>query len=267
MRVSTTTAVGSSDYFFINQLIEGINVVDLQWGQATAKPATLSFWVYSSLTGTAGGFIRNAGESAGNYNRSYPFSYTISLANTWEYKTVVIPGDTTGQWLSGQYDGVQIGFEMWNGSSYSNTPGAWYGANYTGPTGTTINYAGTLNSNLYITGIQFEAGPFATPFERRPIDFTVAQCQRYYEVTMARLGGYHTTGGVLRSSVYFNTKKRPKSTANVVFTVISTPESTNLGSLTFDNSNFDQSSARFYAGVSSTGDAYGQWKVSVDCEF
>ena len=266
MRVSTTTTPGVGDYFFMSQIIEGINTVDLVWGQATAKPATLSFWVYSSLTGTGGGFIRNAGESAGNYNRSYPFTYTINATNTWEYKTVAITGDTTGQWLSGQLDGVEVGFIMWNGTSFQGTAGAWAAANYTGPSAANINYAGTLNSNLYVTGIQFEAGPFATPFERRHMGFELAQCQRYYEPTIARLGGYHTAGGALRSSVYFNVKKRPKVTPT--FTVISAVEGpTNMGSLTFDSSNFDQSSARIYAPVTATGDGYGQWKVSVDCEF
>lgn len=265
MRVTTTTTPGTGDYFFIEQLIEGINTVDLAWGTASAKPATLSFWVYSTLTGTGGGFIRNAGETAGNYNRSYPFSYVINSTNTWEYKTVTMPGDTTGQWLSGQYDGVQIGFEMWNGSTYQGTAGAWAGANYTGPSNANINYAGTLNSNLYITGVQFEPGLVATPFERRHIGFELAQCQRYYEPSVARMGGYNTTGNYLRSSVYFNVKKRPK--VSPTFTVISTPESNNLGSLNFDNSNFDQSSARIIAPVTATGDAYGQWKVAVDCEF
>ena len=265
MRVTTTTTPGSSDYFFIQQTIEGINTVDLQWGRATAQPATLSFWVYSSLTGTGGGFIRNAGETAGNYNRSFPFTYTINATNIWEYKRVVIPGDTTGQWLSGQYDGVQIGFEMWNGSTYQGTAGAWAGANYTGPSSASINYAGTLNSNLYITGVQFEAGLNASQYERRHIGFELAQCQRYYEPSVARMGGYHTTGGYLRSSVYFNVKKRPK--VSPTFTVISTPESSNFGALGFDSSNFDQSSARILASVTTTGDAYGQWKVSVDCEF
>lgn len=265
MRVTTTTTPGVGDYFFIEQLIEGINTVDLAWGTASAKPATLSFWVYSTLTGTGGGFVRNAGESAGNYNRSYPFSYVINSTNTWEYKTVTMPGDTTGQWLSGQYDGVQIGFEMWNGSTYQGTAGAWAGANYTGPSNANINYAGTLNSNLYITGVQFEPGLVATPFERRHIGFELAQCQRYYEPSVARMGGYNTTGNYLRSSVYFNVKKRPK--VSPTFTVISTPESNNLGSLNFDNSNFDQSSARIIAPVTATGDAYGQWKVAVDCEF
>jgi hypothetical protein len=74
MKVTTTSTPGAGDYFFIDQVIEGINVVDLAWGQASAKPITLGFWVYSSLSGTGGGFVRNAGESAGNYNRSYPFS-------------------------------------------------------------------------------------------------------------------------------------------------------------------------------------------------
>ncbi|NBX51239.1 hypothetical protein EBT25_15250, partial [bacterium] len=143
--------------------------------------------------------------------------------------------------------------------------GAWAGANYTGPSSASINYAGTLNSNLYITGVQFEAGLNASQYERRHIGFELAQCQRYYEPSVARMGGYHTTGGYLRSSVYFNVKKRPK--VSPTFTVVSTPESVNFGALGFDSSNFDQSSARILASVTTTGDAYGQWKVAVDCEF
>lgn len=265
MQVSTTSTVNAGDYFFLSQVIEGINVVDLAWGTASAKPVTLSFWAYSSITGTGGGFIRNAGESAGNYNRSYPFTYTINGANTWEYKTVAITGDTTGQWFSGQYDGVEVGFIMWNGSTWQGAPGVWGAANYTGPSGGTIGYAASLNSRLFITGVQFEAGPNASQFERRHIGFELAQCQRYYEPSIARMGGYHTTGGYLRSSVYFNVKKRPK--VSPTFTVVSTPESSNFGALGFDSSNFDQSSARILASVTTTGDAYGQWKVAVDCEF
>jgi hypothetical protein len=265
MQVSTTTTVNAGDYFFFGQVIEGINVVDLAWGTASAKPITLSFWAYSSVTGTGGGFVRNAGESAGNYTRSYPFTYTINATNTWEYKTVVIPGDTTGQWLSGQLDGVEVGFIMWNGTSFQGTPGVWAGANYTGPSGGTIGYAGSLNSRLLITGVQFEAGLNASQFERRHLGFELAQCQRYYEPTIARLGGYNTTGNFLRSSVYFNAKKRPK--VSPTFTVISQLEKSNLDVFNFDSSNFDQSSARFLSNVVATGDAYGQWKVSVDCEF
>ena len=265
LKVTTTTAVGASDYLFFGQVIEGINTVDWQFGTSNAKPITMSFWVYSSIAGTGGGFVRNAGESAGNYSRSYPFTFTINSTNTWEYKTIKIPGDTTGTWYAGQLDGIEFGIELWNGSTWQASPGAWAAGNYTGPSGGTINYAGTLNSYMYVTGVQIEQGLFASPFERRHINYELSACQRYYEPTVARMGGYHTAGNYLRSSVYFNTKKRPKTSPT--FTVISTPESFNFGALGFDNSNFDQSSARILAAVTTTGDAYGQWKVSVDCEF
>jgi hypothetical protein len=265
LKVTTTTAVGAGDYLFFGQIIEGINTVDWQFATSNAKPITMSFWVYSSIAGTGGGFIRNAGASAGNYSRSYPFTFTISNTNTWEQKTVTIPGDTGGPWYAGQVDGLEFGIELWNGSNWQGAPGVWAATNYTGPTGGTINYAGTLNSYLYITGVQIEQGLVATPFERRHLGLELELCMRYYETAVARLGGYNTTGQMLRSSVYFNTRKRPAPSPT--FTVISTPESSNLGSLNLDNSNYDQGSARILAAVTATGDAYGQWKISVDADF
>jgi hypothetical protein len=265
LKVTTTTAVGAGDYLFFGQVIEGINTVDWQFGTSNAKPITMSFWVYSSIAGTGGGFIRNAGASAGNYSRSYPFTFTISSTNTWEYKTITVPGDTTGNWYAGQVDGVEFGIELWNGSNWQGTPGVWAATNYTGPTGGTINYAGTLNSYMYISGVQIEQGLVASPFERRHYDFELAQCQRYYEPSVARMGGYHLATKYIRSSVYFNVKKRPAPSPT--FTVISTPESVNFGALGFDNSNYDQSSARILAQVTADGDAYGQWKVAVDADF
>ena len=264
MKVTTTTSVGAGDYFFLSQVIEGVNTIDWGWGAAGAKPITLSFWVFSSIAGTAGGFVRNAGSTAGNYTRSYPFTFAITNTLTWEYKTITIPGDTTGQWLTGQTDGVEFGIELWNGSTYQSAPGAWAAGNYTGPSGGTINYAGTLNSNMNITGVQIELGNVATQFERRLYNFEIAACQRYYETTTARVGGYNTNGAYFRGSVYFNTKKR---TVTPTLTVVSILETSNVGTLNFDNSNFDGSSARYLVPLTSTGDAYGQWKVSVDCEF
>jgi hypothetical protein len=265
MKVTTTTAVGSGDYFFLSQVVEGVNTIDWMFGTSNAKTITLSFWVYSSLTGTAGGFVRNSGTSSGNYTRSYPFTFSIGSASTWQYTTVTIPGDTTGTWYNGQLDGIEFGIELWNGSTYQSAPGAWAAGNYTGPSGGTINFAGTLNSILNITGVQIEQGQVATPWERKLYNYSIAECQRYYEVSVARAGGYNTSGAYFRGSVYMNTKKRPA--ASPTFTVISTLETSNCGSLSFDNSNFDGSSARYLVPLTSTGDAYGQWKVSVDCEF
>ena len=264
MKVTTTSTVNSGDYFFFSQVIEGINAVDFAWGTAAARTITLGFWVYSSLTGTMGGFVRNAGSTAGNYTRSYPFTFTVSSATTWEYKTVVVPGDTTGQWLASQTDGIEFGFDLWNGTAFQASPGAWAAGNFTGPSGGTANFSGTLNSYFYVTGVQVELGPVGTPFERRHINFELAACQRYYEVTVARVGGYNTNGAYLRGSVYLNTKKRA---VTPTLTVLSNLEMSNVGTLNFDNSNFDGSSARYLVPLTSTGDAYGQWKVSVDCEF
>jgi hypothetical protein len=263
MKVTTTTSVAAGNYYFLSQCIEGMNTIDWAFGTASAKPITLGFWVYSSLTGTIGGFFRNAGASG--ISRSYPFTFTVTAASTWEYETITIPGDVTGTWPKTEVDGIEFGISLWNGSTFQAAPGAWVAGNYTGPTGAAANFAGTLNSIFYITGVQVESGTVATPWERRHYSVELDMCQRYYETTIARLGGYNTTGGGLRGSVYFNTKKRPAATPS--FTVLSTLENINIGALTIDNSNFDQRSARVLASVTTTGDAYGQWKVAVDCEF
>ena len=264
MKVTTSNTVSAADYFFLSQTIEGVNTIDWLFGTANAKPITISFWAQSSIAGTAGGFVRNAGSTAGNYTRSYPFTFTITNTLTWEYKTITIPGDTTGQWLTGQTDGVEFGIELWNGTIYQAAPNAWAAGNFTGPSGGTINYAGTLNSVMNITGVQVELGSVATQFERRLYNFEFAACQRYYETTIVRVGGYNTNGAYMRGSAYFNTKKR---TVNPTLTVVSILETSNVGTLSFDNSNYDQSSARYLVPLTSTGDAYGQWKVAIDSDF
>jgi len=174
---SSSYSVTSSDIFWLAQAIEGLNTSDLAWGSASAKSVTLSFWVRSSLTGTFGGALRN---SAGN--RSYPFSYTISTANTWEYKTVSIDGDTSGTWLSTNGIGINLNFGLGVGSTYSGTAGAWAAANYISATGAT-SVVGTNGATFYITGVQLEPGSVATPFERRSYGQELALCQRYYETS------------------------------------------------------------------------------------
>ena len=259
LSVVATSTPGSGDYVFLSQVIEGPNTIDLNYGTSSALSATLSFYVRSSRTGNFGGFIRNYGA----FNRSYPFLYNIPVSNTWTYITVPVPGDTTGTWTPDTSHGIEIGFEIANGSTYQATAGAWTAGNYTGPSGattlTTIN-----NSTFYVTGVQFEPGIAATPYERRNYGIEYAMCQRYYEILEVRAGGYNTTGNGLRGSAYFRVQKRP-STLNA--TVISTDESFNLGSLTVDNSNYRYDSARYITAVTATGDAYGQWQVSIDSEF
>jgi hypothetical protein len=172
---SATTSLGSDAEYTMGQNIEGFNIGDLGWGTANAQTVTLSFWVRSSLTGTFGGSLRNA-----NVTRSYPFSYTISSANTWEQKSITIAGDTTGTWLTNNNIGIRLSFGLGVASAISGTAGAWVGANRPSATGAT-SVVGTSGATWYVTGVQLEVGSLATSFDFRSIGQELALCQRYYQ--------------------------------------------------------------------------------------
>ncbi len=168
-------SVGSGDYFNLQQSIEGLNCGDLAWGGASAATVTLSFRVYSSLTGTFGGSLRNSA-----YNRSYPFTYTISLANTWTTISLTIAGDQSGTWLTTNGIGINILFNLGTGSDYSGgTANAWNAGNYNTPSGT-VSVVGTSGATFYITGVQLEAGSTASSFAHENYGDTLSKCQRYY---------------------------------------------------------------------------------------
>lgn len=173
---TSSYSVTSTDRFAFSQFIEGLNCYDLGWGTASAKTVTLSFQVRSSLTGTFGGAFQNNAS-----DRSYPFTYTISAANTWETKTVTVAGDTTGTWLTDTGIGIQVRFSLGTGSTYSNTAGAWVAGDYRSATGA-VSVVGTNAATWYITGVQLEVGSVATPFERRPYGLELELCRRYLQV-------------------------------------------------------------------------------------
>jgi len=171
---SSTYTVQTTDIFYISQAIEGLNVSDLAWGTASAVSVTLSFRVYSSLTGTFGGSIVNSGAS-----RSYPFTYSIAAANTWTTISVTIPGDTSGTWLTTNGVGMYVFFGLGTGATYSGTAGTWAGAAYYSATGAT-SVVETSGATFYITGVQLEKGSTATSYDFRSIGTEFALAQRYY---------------------------------------------------------------------------------------
>lgn len=171
---SSAYSITSSDNFYICQNIEGYNVADLNWGTANAKTVTLSFQVYSSLTGTFGGSLLNDG-----YNLSYPFSYSISAANTWTTISVTIAGPTSGTWLTNNGVGIRAYFSLGTGSTVSATAGSWQAGTYYSATGAT-SVVGTSGATFYITGVQLEVGSSATGFEYENYTSLLSKCQRYY---------------------------------------------------------------------------------------
>ena len=213
------TTVASGDQYILGQAIEGFNAADLAWGTASAATITISFKAYSSLTGTFGGALRN---SAGT--RSYPFTFSVSAANTWETKSITVAGDTSGTWLTNNGVGLYLYLGLGVGSTYLGTAGAWAGALYTSATGAT-NVVATNGATFYITGVQLEAGTVATPFERRSYGQELALCQRYYEKTydLGSVPGTATTNGLqfctiiissgnINGSIVFRVSKRAAPT-------------------------------------------------------
>ena len=173
---TSSYSISSTDHFVITQYIEGFNTADLMWGTANAQTITLSFWVRSSLTGTFGGSIQNSA-----FNRSYPFSYTISSANTWEQKSVTVAGDTAGTWIGSTNGiGMRVGFGLGVGSTLSGTAGAWAGSNFDSATGAT-SVVGTSGATFYITGVMLEKGSTATNYDVRPYGTELALCKRYFQ--------------------------------------------------------------------------------------
>jgi hypothetical protein len=191
---SSAYAVTSSDIFSIFQPIEGFNIADLAWGTASAATVTLSFRVYSSLTGTFGGALRNSTAA-----RAYPFTYSIPTANTWTTISVTIAGDTSGTWLTTNGIGINLSFGLGGGSTYSGTAGAWSGAgNYITATGAT-SVVGTNTATFYITGVQLEKGSTATSFDYRPYGTELTLCQRYYQLSRSISGGGNSTTSIVAS--------------------------------------------------------------------
>jgi hypothetical protein len=175
--------VGSAETFNLIQRIEGFNTADLNWGTANAKTVTLSFQVYSSLTGTFGGAITNSA-----FNYSYPFTYSIPTANTWTQISVTIAGPTAGTWIGATNGaGLVLRFSMGTGSTLSGTAGAWSASGLISATGAT-SVVGTNGATFYITGVQLEVGSTATSFDYRPYGTELSLCQRYY--AKMSTGGY-----------------------------------------------------------------------------
>ena len=222
---STDASLTGLQYFDVRQQIEGYNIADLSFGTAAAKAVTISFWVKSSVTGTYGGGISN-----GAFNRSYPFTYSISAADTWEYKTITISGDTSGTWTTTNGTGMYLFFNLGSGPDYAGTAGQWNAAGDLAATGTT-NLIATSGATFYITGVQLEVGDTATPFEHRSYGAELALCQRYYRQMQIRVGclPWAGTGGGFGGET---TQLNPNMRAAPSVTQLSTPTySSTVGAL------------------------------------
>jgi hypothetical protein len=174
---TTGASIGAANEGQFRQNIEGFNITDLAWGTAAAQPITLSFWVRSSLTGTFAAAIQSPSVDA-----VYVATYTISSANTFEYKTITIPGPTSGTFPTNNTTGFAVLWDIGGGSNFNAaSANVWTSGNRYTVAGTQKVMA-TTGATFFITGVQLEEGTAASPFENRLYGTELALCKRYFEI-------------------------------------------------------------------------------------
>jgi hypothetical protein len=178
----------AADVFSMQQVIESSFINDFAWGAAGGSIVQLSFWAFSSVSGTFSGSIQN-----GTGTRSYAFSYPLT-ANTWRNVQITIPADSSGTWaLFGSGAGVIVNFDIGSGSGFKTTANSWQSGNYIGVTGS-ANVIGTNGGIFAFTGVKLETGSVVTAFNRQSLQKTLAECQRYFSTGNFKLYAYGTTG-------------------------------------------------------------------------
>jgi hypothetical protein len=209
--VPTGATPSGTQLSFVAQPIEGLNVSDLGWGSANAQTVTLSFWVKSSVTGSFPIVLVNSGTV-----RAYGATYTINAANTWEQKTVVVPGDTSGTWLTNNGVGIQVNWGLGGAGASRTVTTGWQTTSSPGSSvgviAGTVNLVATTGATWQITGVQLEAGTVASPFERRDYGRELMMCQRYFQKLGGVAGeiygcGYITSSGFLSFPITFPTMR------------------------------------------------------------
>ena len=172
------TSITDSEWLRARYTIEGQDAQSLAFGTSSAKQATLSFWVKSSVTGSYA-VLFYLGDAA----RSQTLTYTVNSSNTWEYKTITFDGDTVATINNNNTAGPDFYFSLSAGPDRKTSDGTSWGTFAQGKSayGQTANVAATSAATWQITGVQLEAGDTATPFEHRSYGAELALCQRYYQ--------------------------------------------------------------------------------------
>ena len=199
---ATTWAPTGYQWQGVSQAIEGYNFADMMFGTASAKSFTVSFWVYASQTGTYNFACCNASQSdlgSATVTRSYVTTYTVNTANTWQYVTITVPGDTSGTWIGAtNASAIAVFFNLGSGSSYNTaTTNAWQTGKFAQTAGA-VSQSAVANSTFYITGVQLEKGTQATSFDFRSYGTELGLCQRYFT---------SSTGGSYLGALCFSTNR------------------------------------------------------------
>ena len=175
--VTSGATPSTNDRQYIEQHIEGQNLQYLKKGTSSAESLTVSFHIKSDVTGT---YIVELEDT--DNTRNFSQSYTISSADTWEKKTLTFAGDTSGAFGNDNAKSLTLRFYLSAGTAYTsgtlNT--SWNSVTNANTAVGQVNFPATTNNELYLTGVQLEAGQTASEFEFLPHDVNLRRCLRYY---------------------------------------------------------------------------------------
>jgi hypothetical protein len=193
-------SLGANDELSVLMPVEGVRASRLALGTASAASISFGFWVKAHRIGTYSGSLRNSAK-----NRSYPFSFAVSAADTWEFKTVTVAGDTSGTWLTDTGIGLSLNICIAGGTSRVGTASAWAGSDYSGVTATTSAVAATtdtfqITGLIVLPGIELPASDRA-PLIMRPFDQELTLCRRQVWVASYGLPGIGNTSSTIEVSI------------------------------------------------------------------
>lgn len=165
---SGDTSIASGEVYGYMTTLEGFNTQPLSNGFA------LSFWVYSSVTGTYCVSVRNNAT-----NRSYVIEYSIPVANTWTHITAVVPALPTVGMNYTNSPGLFVSFIQAAGSVYQTTPNAWNTGNFL-ITANQANAVATNGTVFALANVNMIPGVVPQQLRSQDISVELGRCQRYY---------------------------------------------------------------------------------------
>ena len=171
------------------QRIEGQNLQQLAKGTSAAKSVTVSFYVRTNKTGTYTLELFDRDNT-----RTFSKTYTVSSADTWEFKSVTFAGDTSGALDNDNAVSLDVSWYLAAGTDFTSGTFSSGWASKTDAnrvSSSQVNLADSTSNEWYITGVQLEVGDVATAFEHRSYADELLQCQRYYQVTGKISSNYH----------------------------------------------------------------------------